>query len=70
MFLQRCVPPEYKEMVLSYKKLVPCLKFLATYWANEEMYCKKKLEEMKSAKLSRSFKEDKELLNMFDTKVI
>ena len=57
-------------MVLSYQKLVPCLKFLATYCANEEMYCKRKLEEIKSAKSSTSFKEDKELLNRFDTKLV
>ena len=56
-------------MVLSYQKLVPCLKFLATYCANEEMYCYKKLEEMKSAKLSRNFGEYKELLNTFYTKL-
>ena len=55
MFLSRCVTPEFKELVLSYHELEPCLQNLATYCANEEMYCKRKLEEMKAAKLSRSY---------------
>ncbi len=70
MFLSRCVTPDFKELVLSYHKLEPCLQNLATYCANEEMYCKRKLEEMKSAKLSRSYRDDKELISMFDKKLI
>ena len=70
MFLSRCVTPEFKELVLSYHKLEPCLPNLAIYCANEEMYCKRKLEEMKSAKLSRSYRDDKELISMFDKKLI
>ena len=34
------------------------------------MYCKRKLEEIKSAKLSRSYRDDKELISMFDKKLI
>ena len=37
MFLSRCVTPEFKELVLSYFELIPCLQNLATYCANEEM---------------------------------
>ena len=70
MFLSRCVTPDFKELVLSYHELEPCLQNLATYCANEEMYCKRKLEEMKSAKLSRSYRDDKELISMFDKKLI
>ena len=41
MFLQRCVPPNYKNIVLSHQTLVSCLQYLATYCANKEMYCKR-----------------------------
>ncbi len=34
------------------------------------MYCKRKLEEMKAAKLSRSYRDNKELISMFDRKLI
>ena len=70
MFLSRCVTPEFKELVLSHHKLEPCLQVLATYCANEEMYCKRKLEEMKSASLSKGYRDDKELISMFDKKLI
>ena len=70
MFLSRCVTPEFKELVLSHHKLEPCLQVLATYCANEEMYCKRKLEEIKSANLSRGYRDDKELINMYDKKLI
>ena len=70
MFLSRCVTPEFKELVLSYHELEPCLQNLATYCANKEMYCKRKLEEMKAAKLSRSYRDDKEMISMFDRKLI
>ena len=70
MFLQRCVPPNYQDLVLSHQRLVPCLQYLATYCANEEMYCKKALEEMKAAEPARNFKEDKALLNLFDNKLV
>ena len=53
MFLSRCVTPEYRELVLSYTRLKPCLTYLATYCANEEMYCNGKLEDMKLARLSK-----------------
>ena len=42
----------------------------STYCANEEMYCNRKLEEMKVAKLSRTYKDDKDLISMFDRKLI
>ena len=70
MFLARCVTPEFKELVLSYYELVPCLQNLATYCANEEVYCKRKLGEMKAAKLSRTYRDDKDLICMFDGKLI
>merc|ERR1712239_28353 len=70
MFLSRCVTQEFKESVLSYYVFVPCLQNLANYCENEEMYCKRKLEEMKAAKLSRSSRDDKELISMFDRKLI
>ena len=70
MFLSRCDTPDFKELVLSYHELEPCLQNLATYCANEEMYYKRKLEEIKSAKLSRSYRDDKELISMFDKKLI
>ena len=70
MFLSRCVTPEYKTLVLSYYKLEPCLKFLATYCANKEMYCDRKLEDMKSARPSKGYKGDKELINLYDRKII
>ena len=70
MFLSRCVTPEYKELFLSYHKLEPCITFLATYCANEEMYCDRKLEDMKSAKLSKGYRGDKELINFYDRKII
>ena len=50
MFLSRCVPSEYRELVLSHTKLEVCLTYLGTYCANEDNYCDKKLEIMKSAK--------------------
>ena len=70
MFLQRCVPPNYQDLVLSHQRLVPCLQYLATYCANEEMYCKKALEEMKAAEPAKNFEEDKALLNIFDNKLV
>ena len=70
MFLQRCVPPNYQDLVLSHLKLVTCLQYLATYCANEDMYCKKVLEEMKAEELDRNFKEDKALLNLCDNKLV
>ena len=39
MFLQQCVPPNYKKTVLNSTSLVACLKKLATHCANEKMYC-------------------------------
>ena len=36
MFLQRCVPPAYKNIVLSASSLIACLQHLAMYCANEE----------------------------------
>merc|ERR1712240_460387 len=70
MFLSRCVTLEFKELVLSHHKLESCLQALATYYANKEMYCKRKLEEMKSDNLYRGYREDKELINMYDKKLI
>ena len=34
------------------------------------MYCKRALEEMKATKPARNFKEDKKLLNIFDSKLV
>ena len=70
MFLQRCVPPNYKDIVLSHQGLVPCLQYLATYCANEEMYCKKAVKIMKAETPALNFWEDKELLNIFDNKLV
>ena len=70
MFLQRCVPPNYQDLVLSYQGLVPCLQYLATYCANEEMYCLKVLKEMKVTEPARNFKDGKKLLNLFDNKLV
>ena len=70
MFLSRCVIPEFKELVLSHHKLEPCLQVLATYCANKEMYCKRKVEDMKSASLCRGYRDDKAIINMYDKKVI
>merc|ERR1712240_549810 len=63
MFLSRSVTPEFKELVMSHHKLELCLQVLATYCANEEMYCKRRLEEMKSASLSRGY--DKRLAKIW-----
>ena len=70
MFLSRCFTPDFKELMLSNHELEPCLQNLATYCANEEMYCKRKLEEMKSASLSKGQSDDKELISMYDEKLI
>ena len=70
MFLSRCVPSEFKELVLSYHKLEPCLQFLATYCVNKEMYCNRKLEDMKSARPSKGYRSDKKLINLYDRKII
>ena len=70
MFLSRCVTPEYIELVLTYTRLKPCLTFLATYCANEEMYCNVKLEDMKVARKSKGYRGDKELINYYDRKII
>ena len=70
MFLSRCVTPEFKELALSHYKLEPFLQVQATYCANEEMFCERKLEEIKSASLSKGYREDKELISMYDKKLI
>ena len=70
MFLSRCVTPEYRELVLSYTRLKPCLTYLATYCANEEMYCDGKLKDMRAARLSKGYRGDKELINFYDKKII
>ena len=70
MFFSRCVTPEYRELLLSYTRLKPCLTYLATYYANEEMHCNGKLEDMKSARLSKGYRGDKELINYYDRKII
>ena len=38
--------------------------------ANEEMYCDRKLEDMKLARLSKGYRGDKELINYYDRKII
>ena len=70
MFLQRCVPPNYKNIVLSHQDLVSSVQYLATYCADEEMHCKRAVETIKAEKPARSFREDKELLNIFDNKLV
>ena len=70
MFLSRCVTPEYRELVLSYTRLKPCLTYLATYCANEEMYCDGKHEDMRAARLSKGYRGDKKLINSYDKKII
>ena len=50
MFLQRCVPPNYKNIVLSHQNLVSCLQYLGTYCVNEKMYYKRAVESMKAEK--------------------
>ena len=66
IFLRDCIPPNYKNIVLSSKTLVGFLKHLSTYCANEEMYCKKALKNMKAQKSSVTFHDDKHLLNLYD----
>ena len=70
MFLVRCVPPNYKNTVLSSTTLVGCLKKLATHCANEEMYCMKAVEHMKAQRSCRNFQDDKIMLNLFDNKLV
>ena len=70
MFLQWCVPPAYKNIVLSTSSLVACLQHLAMYCANEEMYCKRAVEYMKAQRDSRNFQEDKKMLNLFDNQIV
>ena len=70
MFLQRCVPPIYKNMVLNASSFVACLQNLATYCANEEMYCKKAVENLKAQEECSTFVQDKKLLNLIDDKIV
>ena len=70
MFLQWCVPPAYKNIVISIQTLIACLQHLATYCVNEEMYCKRAVEYMKAQKSSTNFYKDKKLLNLFDNKLV
>ena len=46
------------------------MQHLATYFADEEMYCKRAMEDMKAQKASVTFHEDKRLLNLFDNKLV
>ena len=70
MFLQRCVPPTYKNIVLNASSLIACLKHLAMYCANEEMYCKRAVDFMKAQRDSGNIQKDKRLLNLFDDKIV
>ena len=70
MFLQLCVPPAYKNIVLSSSSLIACLQHLAMYCANEEMYCKRAVEYMKAQRESRNFHEEEKLLDLFDNKLV
>ena len=49
---------EFKSIVLSHQELEPCLQSLAVYCTNEDMYCKRKSEEMLFADLSRGHRDD------------
>ena len=66
IFLQQCLPPLYKNIVLSSRTL----QYLSTDCANEEMYCNRVMEDMKAQKASVTFYEDKRLLNLFDNKLV
>ena len=69
MFIHKCVPLKYKIIVLTYTSLEACLKRLAQYCANQEMYCMKQIECMKAHKPCRNFKDDKDMLNIFEDKI-
>ena len=57
-------------MVHNATSLVACLNKLATYCANEEMYCKKAVEIIKAQTGCKNFQEEKKLLNLFDDKIV
>ena len=48
-----CFPPKYKNIVLNTSSLVACLKKLATFCANEEMYQRKAVEYMKEKEVAK-----------------
>ena len=62
-----CFPPKYKNIVLNISSLVACLKKLATFCTNEEMYQRKAVEYMKEKEVA-NFQEDKKLRILFDEK--
>ena len=59
--------PDLLFLQLAKNKFQPAL---AIYCANEVMYCKRVMEDMKAQKASVTFYEDKRLLNLFDNKLV
>ena len=70
IFLRDCVPRDYKKLVINSQTLVDCLRLLSMYCTNEEMYCKKMMEDMKAQKASSTFHDEKHLLNNFENKLV
>ena len=55
---------------MSSRIIVACLQKLSTYCENEEMYFKTMLEDMKAQKASITIHDDKQLLSLFENKLV
>ena len=62
-------PIEIQKQSPHLHNLKACLQRLAQYCANEEMYCMKQIKYMKAHKPCQNFKDDKDMLNLFEDKV-
>ena len=65
MFLSRCVPSIYRELVLSHTQLETCLTFLTAYCVNKNDSCDERLEHMMSAKYYGGTQGDMNLVNCY-----
>ena len=69
-FLERCVPRHKQHVIDTSDTLEQCLAKFGTYTANEELYLRKLVGQMRSSLRSRNHHQDMILLTMFETNIV
>merc|ERR1712080_459288 len=69
-FLRTCVSEKWTFIVDTHDTLKECLEAFALYSANEDLYLRRIMDEMRGYTPSRSYKYDKIMLNFFETSLV